>query len=152
MRHSLYERRPDGKGILRMQVIDKSGFVQDNWSGTAIVTLAEYQGGNAIFLPPDTAIEELHPHLEQLSLIVIAFPASTDGRGFSLAAALRLAGYKGHLRAEGHILVDQFRAALRVGFDDIRISRAQADRNPHEQWRAVKHHAAYRNRLFKTEA
>lgn len=137
---------------MTMQVIDKTGFIEDVWIDTALPQLDDYAGEEAVFLTPDTEISKLEPILEGLRLIVIAFPASNDGRGFSLASALRIAGFEGHLRAEGHILVDQFRAALRVGFDDIRISTAQAQRNPEGQWLAVRHPAAYRNRLFRTEA
>lgn len=135
-----------------MQVIDKSGFVRDNWHDAVIPVFAEYKTGSAVFLPPDTAIDQVRPILSGLEIIVIAFPSSTDGRGFSLASLLRLEGYEGHLRAQGHILVDQFRAAMRVGFNDIQISAEQALRNPEHQWLAVRHPAAYRNRFFRTEA
>jgi uncharacterized protein (DUF934 family) len=43
-------------------------------------------------------------------------------------------GFKGRLRAKGHILADQYAMARRVGFDEIEISKDLATRQPVEQW------------------
>lgn len=69
--------------------------------------------------------------------IAIAFPAFTDGRGFSLARALRQAGYRGRLRAVGELIPDQFAFALDCGFDEIEISAERLARQPVEQWLAA---------------
>jgi uncharacterized protein (DUF934 family) len=130
------------------QIITREGFVTDPFAGTDIPTLADYAGGTAVLVPVDTGPAALVPHLPALSLVVIPFASSADGRGFSIAAALRTLGYKGHLRARGHILVDQFRAALRAGFDDVEISSTQAARNPESQWLAVPFTEGYKTRLF----
>ena len=66
--------------------------------------------------------------------IRIAFPSSADGRGFSLARILRLKGFTGTLRAEGHVLADQYAMARRCGFDEVEISDELAARQPVEQW------------------
>ena len=66
--------------------------------------------------------------------IRIAFPSSADGRGFTLARLLRLQGYKGRLRAQGHVLADQYAMARRSGFDEVEIDQALADRQPQDQW------------------
>lgn len=63
-------------------------------------------------------------------MVVIPFARSADGRGLSLAAALRQLGFQGRLRARGHVLVDKFHAVLRCGFDEVEISDAQALRKP----------------------
>lgn len=70
-------------------------------------------------------------------LIAIAFPAFTDGRGFSLAHALRQAGYRGRLRATGELIPDQFAFALDCGFDEIEISDERLARQPIAQWLAA---------------
>ena len=70
-------------------------------------------------------------------LIAIAFPAFTDGRGFSIAKALRDAGYRGRLRASGELIPEQFPFALDVGFDEVEISEERLARQPVEQWLAA---------------
>lgn len=69
--------------------------------------------------------------------IAIAFPAFTDGRGFSVAAALRNAGYTGRLRASGELIPEQFPFALDCGFDEVEISDERLARQPVEQWLAA---------------
>lgn len=69
--------------------------------------------------------------------IAIAFPAFTDGRGFSLAKALRDAGYRGRLRASGELIPEQFPFALDCGFDEVEISDARLARQPVAQWLAA---------------
>ncbi|MDQ7079184.1 MAG: DUF934 domain-containing protein [Paracoccaceae bacterium] len=75
----------------------------------------------AVDLGTDYDITRLTPCLDQIDMIRISLPAFTDGRAFSQAGLLRLMGYSGRLRAAGVILPDQFRALLRVGFDEIEI-------------------------------
>jgi len=69
-------------------------------------------------------------------MIRIDFPSSADGRGFTLAAMLRRAGFKGRLRARGHVLADQYGMARRAGFDEVEIDEALAARQPAHQWQA----------------
>lgn len=70
-------------------------------------------------------------------LIAIAFPAFTDGRGFSLAKTLRGAGYRGRLRASGELIPEQFPFALDCGFDEIEISDDRLVRQPVAEWLAA---------------
>ncbi len=86
-----------------------------------------------IDLPSDTAPEAL-VGLNNAPMIRINFPSSADGRGFTLAAMLRRAGYKGRLRAKGHVLADQYAMARRSGFDEVEIDDALAARQPENQW------------------
>lgn len=76
----------------------------------------------------------LTPYLADVRLIRIAFPAFNDGRGFTLARRLRMMGFRGRLRAKGHVLADQYAMARRVGFDEIEIPAELAARQPVEQW------------------
>ena len=62
---------------------------------------------------------ELLPHLDRLKLIEVAFPTFRDGRGYSTARILREGGYRGELRAQGDVLVDQIRFLRRCGFDSF---------------------------------
>jgi uncharacterized protein (DUF934 family) len=61
----------------------------------------------------------LLPFLDRLSLIEIGFSTFTDGRGYSAARILREHGYRGELRAQGEVLVDQLDFMRRCGFDSF---------------------------------
>ena len=76
----------------------------------------------------------VEPYLKGLTLIRVAFPAFNDGRAFTIARRLRMAGYKGTLRAVGPVISDQYAMARRVGFDDVEIPDELAARQPEEQW------------------
>ena len=69
-------------------------------------------------------------------MIRVDFPSFADGRGFTIARRLRLMGYKGRLRAKGHVLADQYAMARRSGFDEVEIDAALATRQPEDQWLA----------------
>ena len=86
-------------------------------------------------LPPDTAPEALAP-LRHMPAIRIRFDSFADGRGFTLAAILRRAGFTGRLRAHGHVLADQYAMARRSGFDEVEIDDDLAARQPQDQWMA----------------
>ena len=130
------------------QVIDRTGYITDIWAGTEVPMLADYQGGDAVQMSVEDDPFDLEELFSQLNLIVIPFASSADGRGFSLSAQLRDLGFTGHIRAKGHVLVDQFRAAIRSGFTDVEISDAQAVRNPERQWQSVTLQDGYRSRLL----
>ena len=109
------------------EIYTRLGFAVDNASSA--VTLADFLAAptNAIHvaLEPDSRLEELVPHLGQLERITIAFPKFNDGRGYSLAARLRLHyGYKGVLRASGEVLIDQIQYFFRQGFDELAVTNA----------------------------
>lgn len=53
--------------------------------------------------------------------LVLVFGTFRDGRGFSLASALRAGGYDGQLIAAGAILPDQARHLARSGFDAVEL-------------------------------
>lgn len=89
-----------------------------------------------IDLPSDTDPAQLNSLLIGKELVRIAFPSFADGRGFTLARLIRQQGYKGWLRASGHVIADQYAMARRSGFDDVEIDADMALRQPEDQWRA----------------
>lgn len=97
---------------------------------------AEDFTGTATDLAPDTAPDQLAQLCHGADLVRIAFPAFSDGRGFTLARRLRDLGYAGRLRAVGPLIADQFAMARRSGFDEVEIPDEMAARQPAEQWRA----------------
>lgn len=82
-------------------------------------------------LAPDGDIESA---LDANLPIRIDFPSFADGRGFTLARLLRLRGYRGPLRAKGHVIADQYAMARRAGFDEVEIDEDLARRQPEQQW------------------
>ena len=129
-------------------IVTDNGFGSDEWSSELpdreIISLESLLAGDAtdqnkligVDLPPDAKTADLIPYFENLSLISIQFHSFADGRGFSLARQLRLKGYKGTLRATGHVLSDQFEMARKVGFDEVAIDEALSQRQPEDQWLA----------------
>lgn len=88
----------------------------------------------ALDIASDTKPADLPRDFAGIGLIRIAFPAFSDGRGFTLARQLRAHGYAGRLRAWGHVLPDQYAMARRSGFDEVEISDEQAARQPQAHW------------------
>lgn len=75
---------------------------------------------------------EIAPFLGDLDLVVVAFPKFRDGRGFTVARTLREKhGFKGDIRAIGHLLPDQFPALVLCGFSTI----VTPPEHPPSQWR-----------------
>lgn len=79
----------------------------------------DQSNATAVRLEPDDDARALIPHLDRLALIEIAFPKYRDGRGYSSARILREAGFKGELRAQGDVLVDQIAFMKRCGIDSF---------------------------------
>lgn len=72
-----------------------------------------------VVLPSDADIRLVDAQIFHFAVISIEFPKFRDGRGFTLARALRQRGYKGDLRAVGHFLPDQFLSLLACGFSSF---------------------------------
>jgi uncharacterized protein (DUF934 family) len=89
--------------------------------------------GEAVEIASDTRPDAL-PDVTGAALVAVAFPAFSDGRGFTLARHLRARGYRGRLRARGHVIADQYAMARRSGFDEVEISDELAARQPAEHW------------------
>lgn len=76
-----------------------------------------------VVLQPDDDVMRLLPHLEDLALIAVTFPAFSDGRAYSQASLLReRLGFDGELRAVGDVLIDQVPLMLRCGIDSFAVS------------------------------
>jgi len=140
-----------------MALISDGAFVEDSWrrvsdeedlpkGGKCIVPqarLAEALKVLAAGAPLGVRVDNtadpaaLLPHFGRLALISVAFPAHTDGRGFSLARLLRRAGFAGELRASGRLIADQVSHALRCGFDTIEIAGDIALRQNEAQWKTA---------------
>jgi uncharacterized protein (DUF934 family) len=116
-------------------IVTDTGFTTDDWPGSFVehTEAAANDCDYGIDLASDTAPEVL-AGLTNAPMIRIDFPSSADGRGFTLAAMLRRAGYNGRLRAKGHVLADQYAMARRSGFDEVEIDDALAERQPEDQW------------------
>ncbi|MDZ4395229.1 DUF934 domain-containing protein [Cypionkella sp.] len=102
-------------------------------NAVALADIASHQG--TVDLLHTDVPEALLPYLADLTLIRIAFPAFSDGRAFTIGHRLRALGYKGHLRAMGPVIADQYPMARRTGFDDVEIPDEMAARQPEAQWK-----------------
>jgi uncharacterized protein (DUF934 family) len=98
--------------------------------------MSEVQEGDGVEIGPADDPRALVGVLGSLALVRVRFPAFNDGRGFSHARDLRSFGFTGRLRAAGHVLADQYAMARRVGFDEVEIDVAMAQRQPEAQWLA----------------
>lgn len=69
---------------------------------------------------PHQEVEEVAKRLQDIDRVEINFPKFGDGRGFSIARLLRSRyGYRGELRAVGHIVRDHLQPLEAVGFDSF---------------------------------
>lgn len=115
-------------------IVTDTGFAAEDWNAP-FVTLADLAAQKgAVDLTNTDDPEALRPHLADIALIRVAFPAFNDGRAFTIARRLRMMGYTGRLRAYGHVIADQYAMARRVGFDEVEISDDLAARQPADQW------------------
>jgi uncharacterized protein (DUF934 family) len=113
-------------------IVTDGGFAPDDWT-EGFVALGAANDADALDVPSDIDPKDI-PLCKGLLMIRIDFPSSADGRGFTIARALRLRGYTGRLRARGHVLADQYAMARRAGFDEVEISEELAARQPQAQW------------------
>jgi uncharacterized protein (DUF934 family) len=133
-------------------LVTEAGFGADDWTAD-VLSFEDFWSGQdlpeealAVDFPNDRDPADLAPWLDRLALIRVAFPSAADGRGFSIASRLRAMGYAGRLRAAGPLIADQFRAARRVGFDEVELPDAMAERQPEAQWR-LRPQGSYQRRL-----
>ena len=118
-------------------IVTDQGFAQDDWQDEFIDFQHEeaHDLHTAVDLPSDADPSALAGHLTMVRMIRIDFPSFADGRGFTIARQLRQMGYRGRLRAKGHVLSDQYAMARRVGFDEVEIDPELAKRQPEAEWR-----------------
>ncbi len=116
-------------------IVSDTGFAQEDWDGD-FAALNDAHPGVAIDLASSNDPNELAGRLGETPMIRVDFPSFADGRGFTIARQLRLMGFKGRLRARGHVIADQYAMARRSGFDEVEISEDLAKRQPEDQWLA----------------
>ncbi len=116
-------------------IVTDQGFAPaPDTQAVTLADLAQHKGALDLAHTDDPALVE--PYLAQLNLIRVTFPAFNDGRAFTIARRLRMAGYTGTLRAFGPVIADQYAMARRVGFDSVEIPDDLALRQPEAQWLA----------------
>ena len=84
---------------------------------------------------PDALVLRLQPgddpasfaeQLDGIDRVEVSFPKFGDGRGYSIARLLRTRyGYRGELRAVGHITRDLLYFMERVGFDAFELREGE---------------------------
>ncbi len=117
-------------------IVTDDGFAEDDWTHGFVPPerICANAPAVAVDLASDADPAALARHLDRIDMIRIDFPGFADGRGFTLARMLRIAGFQGRLRAKGHVLADQYAMARRAGFDEVEIDAEQAERQPEDQW------------------
>ncbi len=115
-------------------IVTDTGFGSDDWT-LGFVPLDEAANDVAALDVPSSADPaDVIAQMAGAKMIRVEFPSFADGRGFTIARQLRLAGYKGRLRAKGHVISDQYAMARRCGFDEVEISDDLAARQPEGEW------------------
>lgn len=125
-----------------MQIIRNNSVVDDPWqkldsepcpdSGDITVSverwkqeknrLSNHNGKLGVRLSPEASVDDIASDLDRLDLIILEFPALTDGRLFSVARILRgRMGYRGEIRASGSFIRDQIFFLSRVGVDSFEL-------------------------------
>lgn len=121
-----------------MTLVTDKGFGPDDWlhgfTPLADLAASDAARARAVDVAADTDPAALAGRLAGIALIRVEFPSFSDGRGFTIAARLRRMGYRGRLRAKGHVIADQYAMARRAGFDEVEIDDALAARQPEDQW------------------
>ena len=122
-------------------IVTDTGFGPDDWT-------RGFEHESVLDLPSDTDPASLAA-ADGIEMVRIDFPSFADGRGFTLARLLRLRGYRGRMRARGHVISDQYAMARRAGFDEVEISDELAARQPEADWlfRSNWQQHDYQNRL-----
>ena len=94
--------------------------------------LAQRQAPLGVRLKSGDAAAEIAADLRHFALVVLEFPKFNDGRGFSAARLLRERyGFKGEIRAAGHLIRDQLQFLARCGVDTLEAP----DESWAEKWR-----------------
>ncbi|HDR29744.1 DUF934 domain-containing protein [Rhodovulum sp.] len=130
-------------------VVTEAGFATvDPDEGFVPLTALGVAAPGAVDLLPADDPAALAPHLGQIAAIRVAFPVFSDGRGFTLARDLRRMGFKGRLRAAGHLIADQYPMAPACGFDEVEIAADLAARQTEADWQhAARRSSGYLDRL-----
>ena len=102
-----------------------------------LVSLEEWKAGRetlvanfdrrAVRLENADDVEDIREDLADLDAVILVFPKFNDGRAFSQARLLRdRFGFKGEIRATGHVIQDQFLFLQRCGVDAVEVADENA--------------------------
>ncbi len=69
----------------------------------------------------EDSLDQLLLHSSRFDLIALEFPIIRDGRSFSIARELRVAGFGGQIRAVGETSRDKLQFLERCGFDAVEL-------------------------------
>jgi uncharacterized protein (DUF934 family) len=118
-----------------MALLHKSGAVIAQ--ETPAVSLGQWRAEphhRVVALEPHEQANLIGDDAHQLDEIEVRFEKYRDGRAFSTARELRERyGFKGQIRAAGHLVPDQFLFLVRVGVDAVVLNEGANV----EQWRAA---------------
>jgi uncharacterized protein (DUF934 family) len=118
----------DGGGAIRPHHVIPLGMLVGAGSETVV------QRPIGAYVAAGAMVDTIVPLLDRLDLVAVEFPKFRDGRGFTIARALRERhGFRGDIRAVGHVLPDQFAALMQCGFSTILTT----SEHPPEQWQHV---------------
>jgi len=85
-------------------------------------------GRIGVMLSPADAVERLAPDLPRLALVGAEFPEPSEGRGYTQGRLLRERfGFKGELRARGHIGRDHVFLLARCGFNSFELPESELE-------------------------
>ena len=111
---------PEASAVSVM-IFDRDGILRRDAIHPAIIIHPESFLVDDIELPMAARVKRWLQEQGDLSALGIQFPKFTDGRGFSVAARLREAGYEGELHAMGAISQDLVFQLRRVGFTHFHL-------------------------------
>jgi uncharacterized protein (DUF934 family) len=84
-----------------------------------------HEGPIGVEVAAGESVDALAEHFPKLTLIALAFPKFSDGRGYSTARLLReRLGFAGELRAVGDVLADQIPLMRRCGITSFEVHHA----------------------------
>jgi uncharacterized protein (DUF934 family) len=85
-----------------------------------------WQGRLGLRLAPADKVEDLAPYVSCFALIALEFTGPGEGRGYSQAKLLRKRyGFRGELRAVGHVKRDQLYLMSRCGIDSFELASTE---------------------------
>ncbi len=84
--------------------------------------------GASVLLAPGSDATDIGAHLDRIERIGVEAATYGDGRLASVAQDLRRLGFAGRMRAIGPLVPDQWRLLWAVGYDEVEVPEALADR------------------------
>lgn len=121
----VFEEAADAAGHATAASFDDLLLPLAEWRAHAVRWSAR-PGRLGVLLAPADDPAEIADDLARLSLVAVAFPTFTDGRGYSSARLLRERhGWRGELRAMGDVRRDQLGAMARCGFDTFALAEGE---------------------------